>query len=374
MTPLTEAAASGQHDFVDRPEIDLLELIRPARRQWKGVLGATLLLGALGYGVSFLVESRYTAESVLLPPQQQGAANSALASLGALSSLVGSSAGTRNSPDQYIALMRSATVSDRIIRKFGLMKEWDEKYISDARKKLFKRVEMQSNKKDSLISIDVTDSDPARAAAMANQYIEELRTLTNTLAVTEAQQRRVFFETLLKQTRDKLATAQSSLEASGYSPGALNVEPRSAAEGYAQLRASLTSAVVKLQVLRNSLADTSPEVRTQQETVNALQLQVDKMEAESKHQPGASDYTSRYREFKYEETLFELFARQYESARVDESREGALIQVVDLATPPERKSFPRRSLFAALGALIGLVCGTVFFARGARRSAAGASR
>ena len=44
------------------------------------------------------------------------------------------------------------------------------------------------------------------------------------------------------------------------------------------------------------------------------------------------DYLTKYREFKYQETLFELFARQYEIARVDESREGALIQVVDPAT------------------------------------------
>jgi uncharacterized protein involved in exopolysaccharide biosynthesis len=228
-------------------------------------------------------------------------------------------------------------------------------------------VQISFNKKDSLIRVEVTDPDPTRAAAMANQYVEELRTLTNGLAVTEAQQRRVFFEQLLEQTRDKLATAQTALEGSGYSAGALNAEPRSAAEGYARLHAELTEAQIKLQVLRTSLADTSAEVLRAQESVNALSSQLAKIEAEDRAHPASSDYVNRYREFKYQETLFDLFARQYESARVDESREGALIQVVDAATPPERKSAPKRSLFGAVAGLLGMFAATLYFALYARR-------
>jgi len=330
-----------------------------------------LIVGVLacvaGVGASFLVTPTFTATNVFLPPQQQqNSAASALASLGALSGLT-SGAGAKNSPDQYIALMQSVTVSDRIIRKFGLKALWDEHFDVDARKKLQRVVQIGFNKKDSLIRVDVSDVDPARAAAMANQYVEELRTLTNGLAVTEAQQRRVFFEHLLEQTRDKLAAAQSALEGSGYSAGSLNAEPRAAAEGYARLHAELTEALVKLQVLRTSLADTSSEVRHAQENVSALSSQLAKIEAEDKTHPASSDYVNRYREFKYQETLFDLFARQYESARVDESREGALIQVVDPATPPERKSAPKRSLFGAVASLLGMFIATMYFALPVRR-------
>jgi uncharacterized protein involved in exopolysaccharide biosynthesis len=70
---------------------------------------------------------------------------------------------------------------------------------------------------------------------------------------------------------------------------------------------------------------------------------------------GGPDYISKYREFKYQETLFELFARQYEVARVDESREGALIQVVDTANLPEKKSRPKRLLLSASAGLLALL-------------------
>ena len=60
------------------------------------------------------------------------------------------------------------------------------------------------------------------------------------------------------------------------------------------------------------------------------------------------DYITKYREFKYHEILFELFSKQFELAKVDEAREGAVIQVLDAAQPPERKSKPKKALIAII--------------------------
>src|SRR5262249_727321 len=155
-------------------------------------------------------------------------------------------------------------------KKFGLKSAWEMKYEVDARKKLARMTTMTAGKKDNLVSVEVVDSDPTRAAAIANQYIEELRALTNGLAVTEAQQRRVFFDRLLAQAHEKLTAAQVALEGSGISYGAINTEPKTAAESYAKLRAQLTSEEVKLQALRSGLADSAPAVMRQRETVDAL--------------------------------------------------------------------------------------------------------
>ena len=335
-------------------DIELAALLAPLAQGWKILLCATVLAGAVGAASSYLVTPQFTAENVfLLPQQQQSSANAALASLGALSAL--GAGGMKTVPDEYIAMMQSATVSDRIIKKFGLKALWDERYDIRARKRLLKQVAFTAGKKDSLVHVEVSDTDPTRAAAMANQYVEELRSLTNVLTVTEAQGRRVFFENLLKQTRDRLSAAQSALEASGYGAGVLKAQPSGAAENYARLRAELTSAQVKLDVLRSGLADGAPEVQSQLQTVNSLTSQVAKLETEDKTPSTSGNYVNRFREFKYQETLFDLFARQYENARVDESREGVLIQVLDRAAPPELKSSPRRSLYALCGALAGLL-------------------
>ena len=330
------------------------DMLVTLRRHLALLIAAPLAAGALALGITYLVPPTFTASTTFMPPQQsQSGAASALASLGPLAALAGGAAGVRSSGDQYVSLMQSVTVSDRLIDQFKLMQAYDSPLRIDARKELGKNVRITLGKKDGLIIIEVDDTNPQRAADIANRYVDELRRVTAGLAVTEAQQRRLFFEQHLRQSRDQLAKAQQALQTSGFNPGALKAEPKAAAEGYAKLKSEVTAAEVRLQVTRGTLTEIAPEVRQQQATVNALRERL----AQTEHANVAAegpDYISRYREFKYQEALFELYARQFELARVDESREGAMIQVIDPATAPERKSKPRRGLLAG-GTVLGLL-------------------
>lgn len=342
--------SASDETWDDGPEIGLWELLQILGEHWKLIVAGTLLAGAGAFGIASLIAPTFTARTTLLPPQQQqSAASAALSQLGALGGLAG---GAVKSPaEQYVALLESVTVADRIIDAYKLLEVYDEKYRQAARKELKSNVRIAAGKKDGMLSIEVDDHDPQRAAAMANSYVEGLRQLTSTLAVSEAQQRRVFFEQQLEQTKDKLTKAQVALQSSGFSQGALKAEPKAAAEGYARLRAEATGAEVRLQSMRRMLAEGAPELLQQQATLAALRDQLARVEQRDTA-GNDSGYVGKYREFKYQETLFELFARQYELARVDESREGGLIQVVDVATPPEQKSKPKRSLIALAAALL----------------------
>jgi len=352
---MSQPAVPAEVPDDDDSGIDLLDLALPLLQHWKLLVVAPLLAGALALGIAFVVKPTYTSRTVFLPPQQQqSAAASAIASLGALSSLVGSAAGVKSPAEQYVALLQSTTIANRLIDEFKLMQVYDEEYRFEARKELANNVRVTLGKKDGLITVEVDDTDRQRAADMANRHVDELRRLSALLALTEAQQRRVFFEGQLKKTRDELTTAQQALQASGFNPGALKAEPKAAAEGYARLKAEVTAAEVRLQTMRSALSDTAPEVQHALATLVALREQLGKAEAATTL-TGGPDYISKYRDFKYQETLFELFARQYELARVDESREGALIQVVDVAKPAERKSKPKRGLIAVATTLATLL-------------------
>ena len=345
--------------LVEDEGIGLFEVLAVLGQHLRLLIAGPLLAGLAALGITYLVAPTYTAVTTFLPPQQQqSTAASALAALGPLAGLAGA-AGVRTPADQYAALMQSVTVSDRIIDQFKLMSEYDVKFRIDARKQLTSNVRIAIGKKDGLITVEVDDKSPQRAADMANRYVDELRRMTSTIAVSEAQQRRVFFDRQLQQTRDRLTAAQQALQASGFSQGAIRAEPKAAAEGYARLRAEVTAAEVRLQAMRGNLVDDTPEVRQQQLTVAALRSQLSRLE-QAGESAGGPDYVGKYREFKYQETLFELFARQYELARVDESREGALIQVVDVATPPETKSKPKRAITAIVAALAGFFGLTAF--------------
>lgn len=327
--------------------IDLMELLTILAVRWRLLLVAPIAAGALTLGGSYLIAPTYTAKTTFLPPQQQqSSAASALASLGALSGLAGGMAGIKSPADQYVALMQSNNVEDRIVDRFKLMEIYGTQYRFQARQALEQRVRISLGKKDGLITVEVDAKNPQMAADIANMHVTELRRLTSELALTEAQQRRAFFEGELKRTQIKLIEAQQILQSSGFNPGALKAEPKAAAEGYATLKAQATAAEIKLQTMRRSLADTAPDLQQQATLLGALRAQLSKLEGATSATRNDSDYIGRYREYKYQETLFELFSKQFEMARLDESREGALIQVVDLATPPEHKSKPKRASIA----------------------------
>jgi len=351
----------------------LLDALVPLAQRIRLLVLGPLAVGVLAFGAASLLRPTFTATTSFLPPQQSqtSAAASAMASLGSLATLAGGTGALRTPADQYVAFLQSATVSDRIIDHFNLMQVYDAELRVDARNALSHRVRASVGKKDGLITVEVDDSTPQRAADIANRYVEELRRMTGTIAVTEAQQRRLFFEQQLTQTQKKLVQAQQAMQSSGVSEGALKAEPRAAAEGYARLKAELTAAEVRLQTLRGSLADPTSEVQQQLAAVAALRGQLGKLEQNTDVQRGP-DYITKYREFKYQETLFELYARQYELARVDESREGSLVQVVDPATPPERKSKPKRSVIALVATLLSALAMTitVLIRHAWRRSAA----
>ncbi len=344
------------NDALDKDELTLRELLHPLLDRWKLMLAAPVLAGALGLAASYLITPVFSSTTTFLPPQQQqSSAASALASLGSLAGLASGAAGIKSPAEQYVSLMQSVTVADRLIDKFNLLTVYDEKFRQDARKELTKRSQFSVGKKDGLITVSVEDASPQQAAAMANQYVEELRRMTQVLAVSEAQQRRVFFEKQLQEAKARLSTAQTALQDSGFSAGALKAEPKSAAESYAKLRAELTSAEIRLQTLHSNLAEGAPEVRQLTTTVQALRgrlTEQERSEVQADSKSVGTGYVSKYREFKYQETLFELMAKQYELARVDESREGALIQVVDVAKPAERKTRPKR-IFLALESALG---------------------
>lgn len=333
-----------QPSAVEADGFDVLDAAILLAQRWRLLLVAPLAAGILAVACSYLVKPTYTARTSFLPPQQQqSAAASALAALG---SLTGQSGGAAKNPaDQYVALLQSNRIADRLIEAFDLQAVYGKPLRSLTRETLAGNSRIAAGKKDGVVVIEVVDNDAERAARLANQYVVELQRLTADLALTEAQQRRVFYEAQLKKVRQNLTTAQTALQESGFDAGALKVEPKAAADTYAKLRAEATALEVRLRAMRSYLQDEATEVRQAQSALAAMRSQLERIEAAKSAAPTSADgnYVSRYREFKYQEVLFDMLSRQLELARLDESRDGALIQQLDVAEPPDRKSGPQRA-------------------------------
>ena len=356
-------------------EISLLDLLQTIVDNLRLLVLGPLAVGIAALGISFLIPPTYTAKTQFLPPQQQqSSAASMLQSLGSLGGLAGAAAGIKNPADQYISYLKSVSLQDALIERFKLQERYDEKYKVDTRKELTERTTAKSGK-DGLITLEVDDKDPKFAADLANAHVEELSKLLGKLAVTEAQQRRLFFEKQLQRAKDNMVSAEQALRATGVSDAVLKSSPASAVSAVASIKAQITAQEVKLGSMRSYLAETAPEFRQAMSELANLRNQLAKQEKDDPNPQAKStegDYISKYREFKYQETLYELFAKQYEVARVDEAREGAVIQVLDPAQPPERKSKPKKALIAIIATLAtGFALLLFVFVRQALRNAGG---
>jgi tyrosine-protein kinase Etk/Wzc len=347
----TSNAPNSMGDMQDDDEISLLDLLQVIVDNLRLLVLGPLACGLVALGYSFTIPPIYTAKTQFLPPQQQqSAAASMLASLGALGGLAGGATGIKSPADQYVAFMKSVNVQDALIERFKLIQKYKAKLKTDARMALTGSVRIASGK-HGLISVEVDDKDPKFAAELANAHVNELHNLLGRLAVTEAQQRRMFFEKQLQITKENFTKADIALKSSGINSSVLKSSPASAVEAVARLKAGISVQEVKLGTMRNYLTESSPDFKQALSELASLKSQLSKAEKEEPASKDASDYVARYREFKYQETMFELFAKQFELAKVDESREGAVIQVLDVAEPPERKTKPNKSMNAIIATL-----------------------
>ncbi len=352
----------------------IFTLLYPRRHLiYRVVLGATLL----ALVILFLLSPFFAATTVMIPPQSSstglGALSAALGGAGA--SLIGEGTfGIRNTGETYVSLLTSQTVENAVIRRFNLMDEYKTKRLSDARKILEKRVTVVYGARDGLLRLTVEAHDPNRAAELTNGYVEEFRKFSATLAVTEASQRRMFYEQELRNAKDKLANAEQQLKITEQKTGVmqLDAQARALIGSAATLRAEISAKEVEIQSLQLYATEDNPVLVTAKRELAAMQSQLSLLNNDRSDRSqnvilskgsideGSLEYIRRFREVKYYETLFELLARQFEIAQLDEARQGSTVQIVDKALPPDKKMPQYRVLKALIVALFSFLATCVW--------------
>lgn len=356
-------------------EFFLVDLAALLWRRRRFILGLTLAGTVLAAAAVFLWPPLYTAEAVLLPPQQP--TSTAALAAGALSSLGGgglaSQLGVKNPADVYVGMLKSRNIADAVIAKNKLADVYQEPLASSVRRKLAERTKIEATK-ESMIHIAVDDRDPKRAAAIVTSYIDELYRVNSTLAISEAGQRRMFFQQQLAQEKDALADAEVAFRKQQEATGLVNPAGQAEAtiRSQAQVRAEIASRQVQLQAMRSFATDQNPQVQLLEREIAALRQQLGAMESSSGGSKGsmilsgsqlpknAIDFIRASRDLKYHEMLFEMLARQFETAKLDEAKSAPVLQIVDQPAPPDHKSWPPRLPLIALAAVIFFLIGALW--------------
>jgi uncharacterized protein involved in exopolysaccharide biosynthesis len=356
----------------EQPKIDIFDLLLILSEERRMIGFSILICTVLGLVISFWMSPTFSGAAVILPPQQgQSLSSAMMGQLNALMPLASLSGQIKSPADMYIGILGSRTIADHIIAKFHLQELYKARTMAGARVQLKNNSRFLASK-DGLIHITVDDHDPNRASEMANAYVDELYSMNSHLAITDAAQRRVFFDQELADEKSALTVAENELKQTSEKTGVIQLGGQAAAliQGLSQLRAEIMSREVQISAMRTFATDQNPNTIRLQEEISSLRNQLAKLESDPRNPelstvgiragevPAVTlEYARKYREVKFHETLFELLGKQYEAARIDEAKAAPVIQVVDRAVPPDQKSGPHRQLITLGAGFIGFCIG-----------------
>lgn len=376
---IQERSVQVQQSTDKEDSINLIEVITVVGEEKRTIFWIAFICTLVGLVHSLTMTSIYTAKTTILPPQQnQSAATSALASLGGLAGLAGGSLGIKSPDEMYIALLQSVTLQNDLIEHLKLQNLYKQKSLDDIRNALSGSTKITADKKAGIIIIEVSDKSPAFAAQLANSYVDELRKMLEHLAVTDAQQRRVFLEKQIIKTKDALAIAELKSKNAQETSGIISLEGQtaSAIKAAADLRAQITLREVQIRATSSYATAQNPDMQRLAAELAGLHAQLDKLEngasqnTKNDKSEKALENLRAFREVKYQEALLEGLTKQYELARVEEAKDGPLIQQIDVATAPEKRSKPKRTIIVMVSAIGGLVLGlmTAFVRHGFKKA------
>jgi len=352
----------------------------------------TAVGGLLTLLIAFVIPNRYESSTRLMSPDMKGSASEALmAGLlgraggggGGGGGLVGLGAnllGLDNSGAVFIGVLNSRSVADSLVKKFDLKKVYRDRWDKDAREDLADRTNISQDRKTEIITITVEDRSPARAAALATAYVDELNRLLALVNTSSAHRERVFIEERLKVVRQELDTASKQLADFSTKTTTLDLKEQGKAMvgAVATLQGELIAYETQLSGLQQIYTANNVRVRSLQARVNELRHQLEQVRGSGvQPPPGAAEgdeeipsfrrlpalgvtYSDLYREVKIREAVFETLTQQYEMAKISEAKEIPSVKVLDPANLPEKKSSPHRLVITLLGVIVSFALGAVF--------------
>jgi len=387
---VTQTGTKPQLEAPPRPEIgeELTRELSPGGARAKAILRLRLLwndrrflsraaVAGLLFGtlVAFLLPKRFESTMQLMPPDAQS--TSGMAMLAALTAKTGSGVdvvagnllGIKSSGALFIGILRSSTVEDRLVERFGLKKVYGARLEEAASRILAENTAISEDRKSGIITITVTDREPRRAAAMAQAYVEELDRLVAELSTSSAHRERVFLEERLTAVKQELDQASKEFSQFASKNTAIDIKEqgRAMVDAAATLMGELVAAESELKGLEQIYMPNNVRVRSVQARITELRKQLERMggkegtEANSASTGGDSMYPSirklpllgvtyadLYRRTRIQEAVYETLTQEYELAKVQEVKETPSVKVLDTARVPERKSSPHRLLIMFL--------------------------
>ena len=344
---------------IDAYEINLLDVAIVLAKYKKFIIALPLITAIIFAIVTSKDPDTFQAETTFMPPKKAESVSSlvsSLGSLGSISGMLGGGGGIGAGNELYIAILKSRDMQYRLVKRLNLLAVYKTTSLEGARQALNGQTEIKTEK-SGLIALTITDTDPKRAALLANGYTEELMRSNNELALSDAAQQRRIAEIQLLKAKNTLTEAETVVKQLQESTGLITVGPE-----VAVLQSMISTTQRQLKDM--SLATTpgnSEYMKTQHKLTN-LQAEIGKAQSAkgyiSKAPERILDFMHKTRDLKYAEALYQMAMQTLTAAKMNELTAGSTIQVIDRAIPPAQTSGPNRNrtvLIAFIAALFAAI-------------------
>ncbi len=366
-----------------REELTILDIFHIVWSRKKLLLWLLILFTGGSIAYSLLATEIFKAECRILPSKQNsGMAAQIMAQMGGLGDLAGL-AGISTSGQLLVGILKGDMVLNAIIDRFNLMALYEKDTKLKMREMIISNLlDATEDTRSGIVTVSVLDEDPARAAEMANAFVEELSKRLQSLSIGEATQRRIFFEGQVNQAFKALGEAEDEMARYQEQSGLVAVGPQLEAlfTSIAQLRAQIAAKEVEISGLRTYAKQDNLNLRLAQSQLETMRTELVKLEEQQKKQGQSNlegngesfssmsqvpqfglEYQRRLRDVKFAEAIYELMLKQFEAAKLDEAKDLLTVHIVDPATPPDYKFKPKRALIVLFSTALGLCLG-IFWA------------
>jgi len=277
----------------------------------------------------------------------------------------------------YNSIVYSRSLLDQVISKFNLIKVYkvdttDVDYYEQVLKTLRDNINADINEDGITYVITTTAPTPILAADITNFIVGKLNERIIDLRVKKSRLNREYLEARVNDIKDSLRMAEDQMKLFQEKTGMFEAESQTKAilEQIAQLQASVAEKQTEYSIYKEIYGNSSPRTANAKIVAKEFADKLKNMErgkdsvntllSLNKLPQNVIDYFRHFRDVEVYTNILQFELPLYEQAKFQEQKDVPILQVIDSAIPPAKRSFPKRVLLASLITIVLMIITFMF--------------
>jgi len=371
---------------MEKKEFNFIDYLYILVKRRKLIIVNFFIVAIITAAYSLIMPKTFSAATVVMPPTGGSSLLSSLTSNLPVAGLLGGLGGVSDETNTIIAILKSRSITENTIKQFGLFERYEAEDMEEAIKIFRNTVDVSVNDEGMIEIIVSADTEyladeekenEARTlcADIANFMVAELNRINTELQTREAKFNRIFIEKRYEQNKSDLREAENAIRSFGEKYGMISLPDQvsAAIQAAAQIESQIAVKEVELQAMKSTLYSGHSEIRKKEIELRELRKKLEEIKLGSPQQDTLAifpafakapelgiKYLQLMRDLEVQNKIFEFLTQQYEQAKIQEARDTPMVQVLDTAIPPNKRTKPKRSLLVLLAGMVSIIFSALY--------------